>query len=134
MNKAGQYAASSQYDEIQLMHIVFELTEKERMSMWAEGYIDFVIEKMPSYAKDILINRKQKWEDAKEYVQEQLQEIINDEEFTKKAKADRKEFALYVTKHHPRYKSLLFRVYDGNLNDADVKKYVYRNRYHTRRK
>jgi hypothetical protein len=60
VNRVGKYAASEEVDEIHLMKMVIELTEKDKMIMWSEGYIDLVIDKMPEYARDILENRKQK--------------------------------------------------------------------------
>lgn len=129
MNKAGKYASSDEMDDIHLMNMVIELTEKEKMAMWSEGYIDSVIEKMPVFARDILENRKKKWEDTKEYVRKQIDDIVHDKEFTEKLQAERKEFALYVMSHYPQYQSLLFCYYDGNMKESDFKKFVYRNRY-----
>lgn len=129
MNKAGKYASGSEVDDIQLMNMVIELTEKEKMAMWSEGYIDSVMEKLPVFARDILENRKKKWEDTKEYVQEQINDIVHEKEFRKRLQAERKEYALYVMSHYPQYQSLLFRYYDGNLKESDFKKFVYRNRY-----
>ncbi|MDQ0243377.1 hypothetical protein J2S09_000913 [Bacillus fengqiuensis] len=129
MNRAGKYASSDQMDDIQLMNMVIELTEKEKMAMWSEGYMDSVIEKLPVFARDILENRKNKWEDTKEYVQQQINDIVHDKEFIEKLQMERKEFALYVMNHYPQYQSLLFRYYDGNMKESDFKKFVYRNRY-----
>lgn len=58
LNKVGKYAASEEVDELQLLQMVIELTEKDKMVMWSEGYLDLVIEKLPEYARDILENRK----------------------------------------------------------------------------
>ncbi|WP_078410499.1 hypothetical protein [Priestia abyssalis] len=129
MNRAGKYASSDKIDDIQLMNMVIELTEKEKMAMWSEGYIDSVIEKLPVFARDILENRKKKWEDTKEYVQQQINDIVHEKEFLEKLQAERKEFALYVMSHYPQYQSLLFHYYDGNMKESDFKRFVYRNRY-----
>jgi hypothetical protein len=99
------------------------------MIMWSEGYIDLIIEKLPSYARDILENRKKKWEDTKAFVQDVLNEIINRSAFIKKLKGERKEFALFVMEHYPHYQLLLFLVYDGKLKDDDLRKFVYRRRF-----
>lgn len=129
MNRVGKYAGSNEVDETELLTMVFELSEKDRMIMWAEGYIDFVIEKLPSYARDILANRKKKWEDTKAFVQDRLKEIINQSAFSEKLKGERKEFALFVMEHYPQYQLLLFLVYDGNLKEKDLRKFVYRRRF-----
>jgi hypothetical protein len=129
MNRVGKYASSNEVDETELLTMVFELSEKDRMIMWSEGYIDLVIEKLPSYARDILENRKKKWEDTKAFVQDELKEIINRSTFIKKLKGERKEFALFVMEHYPQYQLLLFLVYDGKLKDDDLRKFVYRRRF-----
>ena len=49
--------------------MVLEIPEKDKMLMWSEGYIDLVIEKLPKYGQEILVNRKDKWEDTKAYYQ-----------------------------------------------------------------
>lgn len=129
MNKVGKYAQSEDMDELQLMHMVFELPEKDRMLMWLQGYIDIVIEKMPTFAKNILQERKAKWEDTKEYVRVQISNIGNQKEFIEAAKRTRKEFALFVQENYPQFQSLLFRYYDGNLNELDLRKFVYHRRF-----
>ena len=134
MNRVGKYAASEEVDEIQLMKMVFELSEKDKMIMWSEGYIDLVIEKLPVYARDILENRKKKWENTKGFYQEQLEEIIHHEDFKKKVKGERKEFALFVMEHYRTYQSLLFLIHDGNLKDEDLRKFVYRSRFGGRKR
>lgn len=134
MNRVGKYAASEEVDEIQLMKMVIELTEKDKMIMWSEGYIDLVIDKMPEYARDILENRKLKWEDAKAYHQMQLEEIIEHEEIKNKFKGERKEFALFVMEHYPEYQSLLFSIYDGKLKEEELRKFVYRRRIGSRKR
>lgn len=114
MNKVGKYSTSEEVDEIQLMNMVFELSEKDRMVMWSEGYIDLVIEKLPVYAQDILENRKKKWEDTLAFHQEQLEMIIHQDDFKNKVKGEQKEFALFVMEHYQTYQSLLFLIYNGN--------------------
>jgi len=129
MNRVGKYAVSLEVDEIELMKMVFELTEKDKMVMWSEGYIDLVIEKLPVYARDILEGRKKNWEDTKEFYREKLEEIIHQEDFRNKAKGERKEFALFVMERYQQYQSLLFLVHDGNLKDADLRRFVFRRRF-----
>jgi hypothetical protein len=129
MNRVGKYAVNKEVDDIELMSMVFELTEKDKMIMWSEGYIDQVIEHLPVYARDILENRKEKWEDTKLFYEKQLEEIANKEEFKHKLMGDRKEFALFVMKYYPEYRSLLFLIYDGNLKDDDIRRFVYRRRF-----
>jgi hypothetical protein len=133
LNKVGKYAQREDMDELQLMHMVFELPEKDRMLMWLQGYIDIVIEKMPTFAKNILQERKAKWEDTKEYVRAQIFNIGNQKEFIEAAKRTRKEFALFVKEHYPQFQSLLFRYYDGNLNELDFRKFVYHRRFGPKR-
>jgi hypothetical protein len=132
VNRVGKYAASEDVDEIQLMKMVMELTEKDKMIMWSEGYIDKVIEKMPDFARDILEDRKKKWEDTKAYYKEQLEGITQNEVLKNKLQGERKEFALFVMEHYPEYQSLLFSIYDGNLSDDEVRKFVYRRRQGSR--
>lgn len=134
MNQVGKYAAGEDVDDIQLMKMVIELTEKDKMVMWSEGYIDQVIEKLPEYARDILESRIQKWEDAKEFYQDQLENVLNTEECKNKLMGERKEFALFVIKHFPEYQSLLFAAYDGKLKEDDVRKFVYRRKFAARKK
>ncbi|MGF6948931.1 hypothetical protein QF028_001436 [Neobacillus sp. B4I6] len=134
MNRVGKYAANDTVDDLELMNMVFELPEKDKMIMWSEGYIDLVIEKLPEYARDVLENRKEKWEDTKAYYQKKIEEIINQEEFKLKQKGERKEFALFVMERYPEYQSLLFLVYDGNLKEDDFRKFVYRKRLGSRKK
>lgn len=134
MNQVGRYAASEDVDDVQLMKMVMELPEKDKMLMWSEGYIDQVIEKLPDYAQDILEKRKQKWEDTKGFYQNQLENILNTEEFKNKLKGGRKEFALFVMDHFPEYQSLLFAAYDDKLFEDDVRKFVYRRRFSARKK
>jgi hypothetical protein len=129
MNQVGRYAASGEVDDVELMKMVMELTEKDKMVMWSEGYIDQVIDKLPEYARDILEDRMRKWDDTKAYYQDEIQAILNQEEFKNKAKGDRKEFALFVTENYPEYQSLLFSAYDGKLKEEDVRKFVYRRRF-----
>lgn len=134
MNQVGRYATGEEVDDVQLMKMVMELTEKDKMVMWSEGYMDLVIEKLPEYARDILENRKHKWEDTKEFYQNQLEEILKQEEFMNKLKGERKEFALFVMEHFPEYQSLLFAVYDRKLKDDDIRKFVYRRKFAARKK
>lgn len=134
MNRVGKYAANDTVDDIELMNMVFELPEKDKMIMWSEGYIDLVIEKLPEYARDVLENRKEKWEDTKAYYEKRIEEIINLEEFKLKQKGERKEFALFVMERYPEYQSLLFLIYDGNLKEDDFRKFVYRRRLGSRKK
>jgi hypothetical protein len=134
MNRVGKYAANDTVDDLELMNMVFELPEKDKMIMWSEGYIDLVIEKLPEYARDVLENRKEKWEDTKAYYQMKIEDIINQEEFKLKQKGERKEFALFVVERYPEYQSLLFLVYDGNLKEDDFRKFVYRKRLGSRKK
>lgn len=134
VNQVGRYATSKDVDDVQLMKMVMELPEKDRMLMWSEGYIDQVIEKLPEYARDILEKRKQKWEDTKEFYQDQLENILNTEEFKNKLKGERKEFALFVMDHFPEYQSLLFAAYDDKLFEDDVRKFVYRRKFSARKK
>jgi hypothetical protein len=134
MNRVGKYAANDTIDDIELMNMVFELPEKDKMIMWSEGYIDLVIEKLPEYARDVLENRKEKWEDTKAYYEKRIEEIINQEEFKLKQKGERKEFALFVMERYPEYQSLLFLIYDGNLKEDDFRKFVYRRRVGSRKK
>ena len=86
MNQVGRYAASEDVDDIELMKMVMELPEKDKMIMWSQGYMDLVIEKLPEYARDILEKRKNKWEDTLEFYRQQIQEILSDEEFIKTGK------------------------------------------------
>lgn len=129
MNRVGRYSQNEEIDELELMRMVFELTEKDRMLMWLQGYIDLVISKLPSFAKDILQNRKIKWEDTKEYVKQQLNAIVLQPEFIEASKMARKEFALFVMGKYPQFQSLLFRYYDGKLNDLDYRRFVYHNHF-----
>jgi hypothetical protein len=133
LNKVGKYAQRDDIDELQLMNMVFELPEKDRMLMWLQGYIDLVIEKMPSFARNILQDRKAKWEDTKEYVRAQINIIGNRKEFIEAAMRTRKEFALFVKENYPQFQSLLFRYYDGNLNELDLRKFVYHRRFGQKR-
>jgi hypothetical protein len=134
MNRVGKYAANSTVDDMELMNMVFELPEKDKMIMWSEGYIDLVIEKLPKYARDVLENRKEKWEDTKAYYEKKIDEIMNLEEFKLKQKGERKEFALFVMERYSEYQSLLFLVYDGNLKEVNFRKFVYRRRLGSRKK
>ncbi|MEY2194787.1 hypothetical protein AB7942_18930 [Neobacillus sp. BF23-41] len=134
MNRVGKYAANDTVDDLELMNMVFELPEKDKMIMWSEGYIDLVIEKLPEYARDVLENRKEKWEDTKAYYQKKIEDIINQEEFKLKQKGERKEFALFVMERYSEYQSLLFLIYDGNLKEDDFRKFVYRKRLGSRKK
>ncbi|WP_413309736.1 hypothetical protein AA0X95_13765 [Bacillus sp. 1P10SD] len=129
MNRVGKYAISEVVDDLELMNMVFELPEKDKMIMWSEGYIDHVIDKLPEYARDILENRKEKWEDTKEFFEKKLEEIVNRNEFKQMLKGERKEFALFVKEQYPEYQSLLFLIYDRNLKDDDLRKFVYRRRF-----
>ncbi|MGG3561128.1 hypothetical protein ABES03_05865 [Neobacillus rhizosphaerae] len=129
MNRVGKYAISEVVDDLELMNMVFELPEKDKMIMWSEGYIDHVIDKLPEYARDILANRKEKWEDTKEFYEKKLEEIVNKNEFKKMLKSERKEFALFVKEQYQEYQSLLFLIYDSNLKDDDLRKFVYRRRF-----
>lgn len=133
LNKVGKYALSEDMDELQLMNMVFELPEKDRMLMWLQGYIDTVIEKMPTFAKNILLERKAKWDDTKEYVRAQVTNIGNQKEFIEAAKRTRKEFALFIKDNYPQFQALLFRYYDGNLNELDLRKFVYHRRFGQKR-
>jgi len=134
MNKVGNYAVSGTVDGIELMNMVLELSEKDKMVMWSEGYLDQVIDKLPAYARDILENRKAKWEDTKAYYETQLEKIINQDEFKRKVKGERKEFALFVLERYREYQSLLFSIYNRNLRDEDLRKFVYRRRFASRKK
>ncbi|WHZ01220.1 hypothetical protein QNH48_19740 [Neobacillus sp. YX16] len=134
MNQVGRYAASEEVDGLELMKMVMELPEKDKMLMWSQGYIDLVVEKMPEYARDILENRKEKWEDTKAFYLDQIEEILNDEEFKRQAKGKRKEFALFVMEHYRDLQSLLFAAYDGKITEEDVRKFVYRRRFGGRKK
>nr|WP_263326234.1 hypothetical protein [Neobacillus sp. Marseille-Q6967] len=134
MNQVGRYALSSEVDDVQLMKMVIELTEKDKMIMWSEGYLDEVISHLPIYARDILENRKKKWEDTTAYYQDQVNAIIEQEQFQEKLKGERKEFALFVMDYYPEYQSLLFAVYDGKLKENDFRKFVYRRRFGQRKK
>ena len=134
VNRVGKHAASSAGDDLELMSMVFELPEKDKMIMWSEGYIDQVIEKLPEYARDTLESRKDKWEDTKAYYGNKLEEIIKQEEFKIKMKGERKEFALFVMERYPELQSLLFLLYDDNLKDNDLRKFVYRRRFSSRKK
>jgi len=134
MNQVGRYAAGEEVDGLELMKLVMELPEKDKMLMWSQGYIDLVVEKMPEYARDILEDRKEKWEDTKAFYLDQIEEILNDEEFKKQAKGERKEFALFVMEHYRDLQSLLFAAYDGKITEEDVRKFVYRRRFGGRKK
>ncbi|MBM7655009.1 hypothetical protein [Neobacillus cucumis] len=134
MNRVGKHAASSSGDDIELMNMVFELPEKDKMIMWSEGYIDLVIDKLPIYARDTLENRMEKWEDTKAYFEKLLKEITKQEEFKIKMEGGRKEFALFVMEHYPEYQSLLFLIYDDNLKEDDLRKFVFRRRFSSRKK
>jgi len=134
MNRVGKHAASSPGDDLDLMNIVFELPEKDKMVMWSEGYLDLVIDKLPEFAREILENRKEKWEDTKAYYEKLLKEIVNQDDFKIKVKGERKEFALFVMEHFPELQSLLFLIYDDNLKEDDLRKYVYRRRFSSRKR
>ncbi|MDF2904386.1 MAG: hypothetical protein K0S25_2024 [Bacillus sp. (in: firmicutes)] len=129
MNRVGKYSVSGEVDELLLMNMVFELSEKERMIMWSEGYIDLIIEKLPVFARDILENRKEKWEDTKAYIIDTLNQISGQRDFLERMNGERKQFAIFVIEHYRVYQSLLFLMYDGNLKDEDVRKFVYRHRF-----
>lgn len=129
MNKAGRYASNKEVDELALMNIIYELTEKERMVMWSQGYIDVVIDKLPDYAKGILVDRKKKWEDTMGYVMNQIDDIVQQDDFVNSLKGERKDFAMFVMRDYPQYQSLLFHYYDGKLKESDFRNYVYRNRF-----
>jgi hypothetical protein len=131
MNRVGKYAIEKDMDETELLKLVLELPEKDKMLMWSEGYIDLVIEKLPKYGQDILVNRKNKWEDTKAYYQDQLDKILSQEKMKMKMRSERKEFALFVMENYKEFQSLLFLCYDGNLKDVDLRKFVYRRRYGT---
>ena len=77
-------------NETELLKMVLELPDKDKMLMWSEGYIDLVIEKLPKYGQDILVNRKDKWEDTKAYYQDKLDNILSKEEIKMKMKSERK--------------------------------------------
>ena len=134
VNQVGRYAASEEVDGLELMKMVMELPEKDKMLMWSQGYIDLVVEKMPEYARDILEDRKEKWEDTKAFYLDQIEEILDDEEFKKQAKGERKEFALFVMEHYRDLQSLLFAAYDGKITEEDVRKFVYRRKFGGRKK
>lgn len=134
MNQVGRYAAGEEVDGLELMKMVMELPEKDKMLMWSQGYIELVVEKMPEYARDILDNRKKKWEDTKAFYLDQIEEILNDEEFKKEAKGERKEFALFVMERYRELQSLLFAAYDGKITEEDVRKFVYRRKFGGRKK
>jgi len=134
MNRVGKYAAGESVDEIELMNMVFELSEKDKMLMWSEGYFDLVIEKLPVYARDILLTRKEKWEDTEAYIKEQLQEMMKDQDLQEKIKGERKGFALFVMDRYPKFQSLLFAIYDGKLREDDIRKFVYRWKYPARKR
>jgi hypothetical protein len=134
VNRVGKHAATSAGEDLELMNMMFELPEKDKMIMWTEGYIDQVIDKLPEYARDILENRKEKWEDTKVYYEKLLKEIVKQEEFKLKVKGERKEFALFVMERYPGIQSLLFLIYDDNLNDHDLRKFVFRRKFSSRKK
>lgn len=134
MNQVGRYATGENVDDVELMKMVMELTEKDKMVMWSEGYIDQVIDKLPVFARDILENRKQKWENTMAFYQKQLNDIIENDEFKKRFIGERKAFALFVMEYYPEYQSLLFAYYDGKLKEDDFRKFVYRRRFSTRKK
>ncbi len=134
MNRVGRYASSEEADDLTLMNMVLELPEKDKMLMWSEGYIDLVIEKLPSYARDILETRISKWDDTVAYYRLQLEGIAAEEEFKKKLMGERKEFALFVNERYPEFTSLLFLIYDGNLKDGDLRRFVYRRRFGAHKK
>ncbi len=134
MNRVGKYVVSGDVDDIELMNMVLELTEKDKMLMWSEGYIEQVIEMLPEFARDILEKRLEKWEDTKAYYENQLEEIINNEEFKMKLKGGRKEFALFVKEKYPEFQSLLFLIRDENLKDDNVRRFVFRRKYGSRKK
>ncbi|OIK09806.1 hypothetical protein BIV60_22825 [Bacillus sp. MUM 116] len=129
MNRVGKYACGNTVDETELLKMVLELPEKDKMLMWSEGYIDHVIEKLPKYGQDILVNRTEKWEDTKVYYRDQLEDILSKEEVKVKMKSERKEFALFVMNNYRELQSLLFLSFDRNLKDIDLRKFVYRRRY-----
>ncbi len=134
VNQVGRYAANEEVDEFELMKMVMELPEKDKMLMWSQGYIDLVVEKMPEYARDILENRKEKWEDTKAFYQNQMEEILNNEEFKKQAQGERKQFALFVMENYRELQSLLFAAYDGKITEEDIRRFVYRRRFGGRKK
>jgi hypothetical protein len=133
MNRVGKYALEKDMNETELLIMVLELPDKDKMLMWSEGYIDLVIDKLPKYGQDILVNRKDKWEDTKAYFQDKLDNILSKEEMKMKMKSERKEFALFVMENYKELQSLLFLCYDRNLKDVDLRKFVYRRRYRTRK-
>jgi hypothetical protein len=133
VNRVGRYSLNEELDELELMRMVFELSEKDRMLMWLQDYLDLVISKLPSFAKDILQNRKVKWEDTKEYVKQQINAIVLQPEFMEASKMSRKEFALFVMGKYPQFQSLLFKYYDGKINDLDFRKFVYHHHFGPKR-
>ncbi|WP_026576888.1 hypothetical protein [Bacillus sp. UNC438CL73TsuS30] len=133
MNRVGKYASGKIVEDTVLLKMVLDLPEKDKMLMWSEGYIDMVIEKLPEYGRDILVNRKKKWEDTKAYYQDQLEDILSKEEVKLKMKSERKKFALFVMQHFKEFQSLLFLCYDGNLKEVDLRKFVFRRRYGSRK-
>ncbi|MHC0035606.1 hypothetical protein [Pseudoneobacillus sp. C159] len=133
MNRVGRYAQNESIDEILLMRMVFELSEKDRMLMWQQGYIDLVIEKMPGFAKNILEDRLAIWEDNKEYAYEQLKAVVQQKAFIEATKKLRKEFAIFVMNNYPDLQSLLFKYYDRKLTDEDLRKFVYQRRFGTKK-
>jgi hypothetical protein len=133
VNRVGRYSQNEKLDELELMRMVFELSEKDRMLMWLQGYIDLVISKLPAFAKDILQNRKVKWEDTKEYVKQQLEAIVLQPEFIEASHMSRKEFALFVKEKYPHFQTLLFKYYDGKINDVDFRKFVYHSHFGPKR-
>jgi hypothetical protein len=133
VNSVGKYALSDGMDELQLMNMVFELPEKDRMLMWVHDYIDIVIDRLPIFAKDILEKRQSKWDDSKAYIQDQISFIVVKDDFQEAAKKTRKEFAHYVIKNYPQYQSLLFSHVDRKLKESDIRKFVYHRRFSSKR-
>ncbi|WP_096200646.1 hypothetical protein [Bacillus sp. FJAT-45350] len=135
MNKVGKYARGESINEIELLKMVLELTEKEKMRMWAYGYIDDVIDKLPDYGKDILEKRRDVWEEEKEYVRQTVEGFLTNRELQVKAQGERKKLALFIMKNFSEYKSLLFTYIDKNaISDEDIRKFIYRKRYPVKKK
>ncbi|MCA1030267.1 hypothetical protein LCL95_04340 [Bacillus timonensis] len=129
MNKVGKYASQDEVDEIELMKMVFDLSEKDRMLMWSEGYIDIVINRLPSFAKDILEHRKRKWEVNKQWLMKEIDEVVSSKEYQWWSKQPKKDFAKFIIEKYADTQSLLFRAVKRPLTDRDYRKFLYFKRF-----
>lgn len=125
-HKIISFIRSENFDDLELMMMVYELTEKEKKSLWKEGYIEEVILHLPTFARDTMEQRVKAWEDTVGYVKDKLEIIVGDKHLKEKKEESRKEFAIYVMDTYPSYQSLIFKYFDNKLREKDFKDFVYR--------